>query len=148
MSTFAQAARNLENMGKAKVSPENRPPIMPQEPRKEEGPTSNTPGNAASLEEVALLENAGTLEDLGKTLGRTGCVLTLWSEVLEDAVLVVPDHYRKADGDPVTYTAREMAALLHSEPDLLRAVHAVKRVLGGEVLWTKTKEEMAKEETP
>ena len=130
------------------AAPEKRPPKMPQEPRKEEGPASNTPGKAASPEELVLLENAGTLEDLGRVMGRTGCVLTLWSEVLGDAVLVVPDDYRKADGDPVTYTAREMAALLHSEPDLLQAVHAVKKVLGGRVLWTKTREEMEKEETP
>ena len=148
MYTFAQAARNLENMGKAKAAPEKRPPIMPQDVRDGRGPAPNTPGNAASPEEVVLLENAGTLEDLGRTLGRTGCVLSLWSEVLGDAVLVVPDHYRKADGDPVTYTPRELAALLHSEPDLLQAVHAVKKVLGGRVLWTKTNEEMAKEETP
>lgn len=122
---------------------EKRPPKMPQDERDGGGPTSNTPTRAVSVEEAAFLEGL-TLEELG----RADFVLTLWSEVLGDTVLVVPDHYRKADGDPVTYTPRELAALLYSEPDRLRAVHAVKKVLGGSLLWTKTKKELEEEETP
>lgn len=128
----------LSAVENAKTTPEKRPPVAVQEQRFEADPIREPPPvDAAFLEGLTLEE-----------LGRTDYVLTLWSEVLGDTVLLVPDHYRKAEGDPVTYTPREMAALLYSEPDRLRAVHAVKKVLGGRLLWTKTGEEMEKEETP
>jgi len=126
MYTFAQAARNLENRGKERHSPEKRPPVRLQETRDERTLTSNTP----------LLETM-TLEELG----RADVVFTVWSEVLGDTVLFVPDHYKPAEGDPATFSAKELAVLLLVPRDSIRAVHAVKKVLGGRLLWTKKEEE-------
>ena len=130
--TFAQAARNLETRGKERPSPENRPPKTVQEPRKKEA-LASTPREVPSASLEAAVLGSMTLEELG----RKEVVLTVWSEVLEDTVLLVPNHYRPGAGDPVTYTAHELASLLHAEEASLRAVHGIKKVLGGRVLWTK-----------
>jgi len=138
--TFAQAARNLKRWA------EKRPPETAQEPRKR-GALASTPREPpfASLEasQVAALGSM-TLEDLG----RGDLVLTVWSEVLKDTVLLAPDRYRPRAGDPVTYTARELASLLHVGEASLRAVHRLKKVFGGRVLWTKELPPKKEEKTP
>lgn len=58
-------------------------------------------------------------------------VLHVESEVLGEPVLFVGDGYVAAPGDPVAYGARELAALIGVDSQVLRLAHAAKRAFPG-----------------
>lgn len=63
--------------------------------------------------------------------GRSGLVVRVDSEVVGEEVLFVADGYRPAPGDPISYTADELEALLGSPPEVVRLVHSAKRTFPG-----------------
>ena len=139
---FLSAIEKQRARPPVETSQEKRPPIKPQEPRKREDPCPNTPPiEKVKIEDASILENM-TLGDLG----RSNYTLTLWSEVMGDTILLTHDNYTPAPGDPVTYTAHELAHLLRYIGENLKAAHAVKKVLGGRFRCMVEPEEKKKEE--
>lgn len=118
MYSFAQATKNL-------TTPKKETSRRPQEAQTPEPLTFTTPPPA--LDQVEDM----TLSDLAH-----GTVaVTLWSEVLQDKILLVPDGYRRKAGDPVTYTAHEIDVLASMESDeKRRELHKAKKLMGGKVV--------------
>lgn len=116
MYSFAQATKNL-------TTPKKETFRRPQEAQTPEPLTYTTPPPA--LDQVEDM----TLSDLAH-----GTVaVTLWSEVLQDKILLVPDGYRRKAGDPVTYTAHEIDVLASMESDeKRRELHRAKKTHGRE----------------
>ena len=70
-----------------------------------------------------------TLEELTAA----GLVLKVWSEVLGESVLLVPDTYTPTAGDPITYTHEEVKVLTEGSEDEVRAVHKIKKAFRGRI---------------
>lgn len=66
---------------------------------------------------------------------RSGRVVSLWSDVLEETVVFAGDEADLTGVPPqtVVYRAQELAALVSVTPRHLRSIHSAKRVFGGQV---------------
>lgn len=128
MYSFAQATKNLTTSKKETSR-------RPQEAQTLEPLTYTTP--PPDLDQAAVDDM--TLSDLAH-----GTVaVTLWSEVLQDKILLVPDGYRRKAGDPVTYTAHEIDVLASMESDeKRRELHKAKALMGGKVVSPQELEKM------
>jgi hypothetical protein len=130
MYSFAQAARNIERMGTDKTVPEKPLSTIAQETR--------SPEPVASTFDRDAVENM-TLSELA----HGDQAVTMWSEVLQDKILLVPDGYRRKPGDPVTYTAHEIDVLASMKSDEnRREIHKVKKLMGGIVMTPEEVEKM------
>lgn len=120
MYSFAQATKNL-TASKKETS------RRPQEAQTPEPLTHTTPPPALDQAAVDDMTLSG--------LAHGTVAVTLWSEVLQDKILLVPDGYRRKAGDPVTYTAEEIDVLASMESDeKRRELHKAKKLMGGKVV--------------
>lgn len=62
-----------------------------------------------------------------------GVVITVYSSVLDDTVLLASDDAVVVEGEGVVYRAAELRALHRLGADGLRQIHRFKRLLGGAV---------------
>jgi hypothetical protein len=60
-----------------------------------------------------------------------GLVLRVDSEVLGERVLFVGDDFKPEPEYPIAYTADELYRLLDAPPDMIRAVHRIKKSFFG-----------------
>lgn len=135
MYSFTQAALNLDKNEAKRASPQKNRSLLTVERRTPPGPSvmSRTfglgPQGTARLRHLTLGE-----------LDAAGAVLEVWSEVLGEPLLLVPDTYTPAPEDPVTYTHGEVKALMGADEDTLKGVHLVKKTFKVRVLGTKETE--------
>lgn len=90
----------------------------------------STPENRPRSDD--LLSEAAT----GMTLSEfatAGLVMTVYSSILDDTVLLASDNATVAEREGVVYRAAELQALHRLGADGLRQIHRFKRLLGGTV---------------
>jgi hypothetical protein len=66
-----------------------------------------------------------------RDFAKSNLVVHVDSAVVGERVLFVGDEYVAAQGDPIAYQARELAALIGVDPHVVRLAHAVKRGFPG-----------------
>lgn len=135
MYSFAQAAENVERKGGRRPPPGKFRVLRPYAGRLSPGPGSKSRTPGVNLQDEAVLEALSF-----KELAAEGVVLEVWSEVLGETILLVPNDYTPAPGDPVTYTHAEAEVLMEADEDQIKAAHKLKKALGGRVLGMKEKE--------
>ena len=136
MYSFTQAALNLDKNEAKRTVPEKNRSLLTVERR--------TPPGPSVMSRTFGLSPQGTARLRDYTLGELaaeGVALEVWSEVLGESLLLVPDTYTPAPEDPVTYTHAEIRVLMGADEDTLRGVHKVKKTFKVRVLGTKETEE-------
>ena len=115
MYFFAQAAKNLEKRReKTTPSEKKRSRIV-----------------CGLVSQGGLTSSHGLLVSLQEENGLRQVTLKVWSEVLGETILLVPD--TPTAGDPVAYTHEEIRILTGANEDELRAVHKIKKAFDGRV---------------
>jgi len=122
---------------KAKGTPSGKKhATSPVEAFSSAGPRSMSRTFGLSPQDEARLRNL-SLEELAAE----GMVLEVWSEVLGETILLVPDDYTPAPEDPVTYTHEEIKTLMEADENLVKDTHQIKKTFKARVLGTKKIEE-------
>jgi hypothetical protein len=129
MYSFTQAALNMDK-NKAKGTPFQKNRVyLTVERRLDPGPRSMSRTFGLSPQDEARLRNL-SLEELAAG----GMVLEVWSEVVGETILLVPDTYTPSPEDPVTYTHAEMKVLMDADEDLVKDAHQIKKTFKARVL--------------
>jgi hypothetical protein len=133
MYTFAQAAQNRKKRGQAQETKE-RPATVNQ---------SNTSSPSDWITETSAPKPEPVLPDLEavgeitfQELAKGSRVVKMWSQVLNDTILLVPDSYHPRAEDPVCYNAQEVEILFLAKTDEdRRTIHAVKKMTRGKMIY-------------
>jgi len=135
MYSFTQAAENVEKKAGRRPPPGKFRVLSPVAGRTPAGLGSTSRTFERNLQDEAVL---GALSF--KELAEEGVALKVWSEVLGETILLVPNDYTPAEGDPVAYTHAEAEVLMSTDEDQIKAAHKLKKALRGRVIGKKEKE--------
>lgn len=122
MHPFAQVARDLRKSKREEPLEEKRLSTLHQETRSPEPLASTT--TSEGVFDLAVLDNMDR-----EAFARGRLTVTMRSEILEDAFLLVPDSYVRKPGDPVAYTVKELEELVGLPAHLAKAAHSLKKKL-------------------
>ena len=126
MYSFTQAARNVEKHEREASAEKKRSRNVSK--AVSQGGVVSWPGSFESLQAAEDFQKRTFSE-----LAVDGVAVSIWSEVLGESILLVPDTYTPAPGDPVTYTHEEARILMDLDEEDLRVLHKVKKALAGRV---------------